>query len=420
MTEGVRVAVTGIGLVTALGAGKDANWTAMASGRSGARLIDRFASAGYRTRIAATVAPEIAEAPAPFQLSEALAQLALAEALDESGHVGAPFPGRLAAAVPPSYLGWDSRAALRTAAAANGPPDEPALLEAARHPGFAPLNARVRGGRMAEHLADAIGAAGAPIAVNTACSSGATAIQLAAGAIRRGEAQAAVALGTDGSVTPELLVRFGLLAALSRRNDAPEAASRPFDAGRDGFVPGEGAAALVLEPLATARARGARVLGCVAGWGETVDGHHRTRSDPSGTPAADAMRRAIADAGLSPEDIDYVNAHGTSTPENDRMEALSCKHVFGPRVATLPVSATKSMTGHCLSAAGAIEAAACLLMLQHQTILPTINCDEQDPEIVLDPVVDGPRPARLRHILSNSFGFGGQNVCLVFAGPDVA
>ncbi len=267
-------------------------------------------------------------------------------------------------------------------------------------------------GTVADRLADRFATKGSPISLSTACSSGATAIQLGVEAIRRGEMDAALCIGTDGSVNPESLIRFSLLSALSTQNDPPEAASKPFSKNRDGFVMGEGAAALVLESAESARARGATILGYVLGCGEKGDGFHRTRSSPDGAPVIAAMRAALDDAGLGPEAIDHVNAHGTSTPENDKMEALGCSAVFGERVARLPISSNKSMIGHTLTAAGAIEAVVSLLTIRHGRIPPTINYAVPDPALMLD-VVDKTRDVRVSRVLSNSFGFGGQNTCLV-------
>ncbi|GMG83287.1 beta-ketoacyl-ACP synthase [Paralimibaculum aggregatum] len=415
--SGREVVVTGIGIVTALGIGAADNWAAMREGRSGARMLTRFPVEGQRTQFAAAVPLAGTEGQRPGDLAEHYGALAIEEALAESGLGGSAFPGPLVIGLPPIFLDWPDRLAL--AAGAEMPAGgDTALLAVAGQPGFRPLYGRIRSHHVAARLADRFAIRDMPVVLSTACSSGATAIQTAAEAITRGDCEAAIAGGADASLSPEMLTRFSLLAALSRRNDSPETASRPFDVDRDGFVPGEGAGALVLESRAAAEARGARILGRIAGWGETTDGHHRTRSDPSGMPAATAMRAAIARAGLAPDDIDYVNAHGTSTPENDKMEALSCGLVFGERMPRLPVSSTKSMIGHTLSAAGAIEAVAVLMMLREQVILPTINIETQDPEIALDPVAEGARPARLRHVLSNSFGFGGQNACLVLsAGP---
>jgi 3-oxoacyl-[acyl-carrier-protein] synthase II len=226
--------------------------------------------------------------------------------------------------------------------------------------------------------------------------------------------EAALCIGTDGSVNPESLVRFSLLSALSTQNEPPEGAAKPFSKNRDGFVMGEGAAALVLESAETARARGAAILGYVLGCGEKGDGFHRTRSSPDGGPIIAAIREAIDDAGLSPDDIDTVNAHGTGTPENDKMEALGCTAVLGDRMRTVPIASNKSMIGHTLTAAGAVEAVISLLTIAHGRIPPTINHRVPDPAIPLDVVPNEARDMPVARVLSNSFGFGGQNACLVF------
>jgi 3-oxoacyl-[acyl-carrier-protein] synthase II len=268
---------------------------------------------------------------------------------------------------------------------------------------------------IADRLADRFGATGLPITLSTACASGATAIQLGVEAIRRGEAQRALSIGADGSATAEALIRFSLLSALSTSNDAPEKASKPFSKDRDGFVLAEGSAALVLESLESATARGATVLGIIQGCGEKADDFHRTRSKPDGSPAIAAVRAALADAGLGEDGIDYINAHGTSTPENDKMEHMSLSTVFGEHINRIPISSNKSMIGHTLSAAGAIEAAFSLMTMREGVIPPTINYDNPDPAIALDVVPNVKREASVRTVLSNSFGFGGQNTCLVMA-----
>jgi 3-oxoacyl-[acyl-carrier-protein] synthase II len=270
-------------------------------------------------------------------------------------------------------------------------------------------------GSVAGRLADRFGTKGLPITLSTACASGATAIQLGIEAIRRGEADRALSIGTDGSATAEALIRFSLLSALSTRNDEPEKASRPFSKDRDGFVLAEGSATLVLESLESARARGAEILGVLRGCGEKADDFHRTRSKPDGSPAIAAVRAALADSGLDETGIDYVNAHGTSTPENDKMEHLSLSTVFGERMRSIPISSNKSMIGHTLSAAGAVEAAFSFLTMREGVIPPTINYDNPDPAIDLDVVPNVKRPVDVKAVLSNSFGFGGQNACLVMA-----
>lgn len=410
------VAVTGIGIVTPLAWGREANWDALRAGTSGISRIRRFPIDKLRTTIAGTVelpeeaaggpvasSPERVERMAAAAVEEALAQAAL-------GEPGA-FPGPLMVGMPPVEYEWPQRFEL--ARKANGNGSYRAATEVAS--GRSDLYETFMFGGVGERLAARFGTTGAPIALTTACATGASAIQMAVEAIQRGEADAAIALGADGSVQPEAVIRFSLLSALTARNDDPEKASRPFEKTRDGFVMSEGAAALVLESLEHATARGATVLGLLAGCGERADSFHRTRSNPDGHAIIGAMRNAIADAGLQPADIGYVNAHGTGTPENDKMETLGMRAVFGE--APPPISSNKSMIGHTLSAAGAIEAAFSLLSIRDQVLPPTINHNEPDPAITLDVVPNVARPVSgLRHVLSNSFGFGGQNVCLVVSG----
>jgi 3-oxoacyl-[acyl-carrier-protein] synthase II len=264
-------------------------------------------------------------------------------------------------------------------------------------------------------LAELIGASGAPIAVNTACATGATAIQLATEIIRRREADIAIAVAADASIVPDTIVRFSLLAALSMSNDPPGKAAKPFSLDRDGFVLGEGAAALVLESRHSALARGRAPLGFVAGVGESADTYHLTRSSPDAWAIIEAMRAALSDASIEPDEIDHINAHGTGTPENDRMEYLAVKALFHDRASCLPISSNKSMIGHTMSAAGAVEAVVSVLAMQNGVIPPTINYQNPDPELVLDVVPNAARVCEIRHVLSNSFGFGGQNVSLVLS-----
>jgi 3-oxoacyl-[acyl-carrier-protein] synthase II len=407
------VAVTGIGIVTPLGWGREESWAALKAGTSGISRIRRFPVDKLRTTIAGTVelpeeaagGPVVSAAARVERMAEAAVTEALAQA--KLGDDGA-FPGPLMLGMPPVEMEWPQRFEL--ARQANGSGAYPAITERAL--GRRDIYETFLFGGVGERLAARFGTTGAPIALTTACATGASAIQMAVEAIQRGESDAAIALGTDGSVQPEAVIRFSLLSALTARNADPEKASRPFEKARDGFVMSEGAAALILESLERATARGAEVLGIIAGCGERADSFHRTRSNPDGSAIIGAMRNAIADAGLSPEDIGYVNAHGTSTPENDKMETLGMRAVFGE--APPPISSNKSMIGHTLSAAGALEAAFSLLTIRDQVLPPTINHDEPDPTIALDVVPNVARPVEgLRHVLSNSFGFGGQNVCLV-------
>jgi 3-oxoacyl-[acyl-carrier-protein] synthase II len=408
------VAVTGMGVVTSLGQGREDNWAALTAGRSGIHAIDRFPTEGLRTKIAGTVDfIEVEPFCAPM-LSERLAMLTAEEAIEQSGAgTRGDFPGPLFIAVPPVEIEWPQREALAEASGQNDGVTYPDLLKAASSGRFKPWHDLFLFGTVADRVADRFGTKGSPISLSTACSSGATAIQLGVEAIRRGETQAALCIGTDGSVHAEALIRFSLLSALSTQNDPPEGAAKPFSKNRDGFVMGEGGAAVVLEDVEAARARGATILGYVLGCGERGDGFHRTRSSPDGAPIVAAIREAIADAGLTPDDIDYVNAHGTGTPENDKMESMGCMAVIGERMKEVPISSNKSMIGHTLTAAGAVEAVMSLLTIRHGRIPPTINYRVPDPAIPLDVVPNEARDAEIGVVLSNSFGFGGQNTCLI-------
>ena len=405
------VVVTGLGVVTSLGAGKTDNWAKLTAGESGIRTITRFPTEGLRTRIAGTI-DFLSPMPSNADLTESFAGLAAEEAIAESGiGTAGDFPGPLFVAVPPIELEWPQRIEVAAKSGANDRIGYSDLLRAC--PDFPAYHERFLIGSVAEHIADRFGTKGSPISLSTACASGASAIQLGVEAIRRGETDAALCIGTDGSINPEAVIRFSLLSALSTSNDNPQGAARPFAKNRDGFVMAEGAAALVLESYEAAKARGARILGALEGCGEMADAFHRTRSSPDGKPIIGCMANAIKDAGLTPDDVDYVNAHGTGTPENDKMEHLGVSAVFGERMKSVPISSNKSMIGHTLSAAGAVEAVFSLLTLQHQRILPTINYNVPDPAIPLDVVPNTARDARVRHAISNSFGFGGQNVSLV-------
>jgi 3-oxoacyl-[acyl-carrier-protein] synthase II len=345
-------------------------------------------------------------------LCERLGEVAAQEAIEQAG-IGrkGDFPGPLFLAVAPVEIEWTQRRALAKASGANDAISYDELLRTS--PQFEAFYERFKFDSVADKLAETFGTKGSPISLSTACASGATAIQLGVEAIRRGETDAALCIGTDGSVTQESLIRFSLLSALSMSNDMPQGAAKPFSKNRDGFVMAEGAGALVLESLEAATARGAKILGVIEGCGEMADSFHRTRSSPDGKPIIGCIRNALADAGLSPEDIDYINPHGTGTPENDKMEYLGASAVFGERSKSIPTSSNKSMIGHTLSAAGAVEAVISLLTLEHQRLPPTINYNVPDPTLPLDVVPNVARDAKVRHALSNSFGFGGQNVSLV-------
>ena len=412
------VVVTGYGVVTSLGAGKDDNWKKLTAGQSGIRAITRFATDGLKTRIAGTVdfVPIAPSVNAP-ELSQRLAELAAEEAIAQS-RIGTPgdFPGPLFMAVAPVEIEWQQRHELAVASGANDALTYNDLTRVSETGRFHNYYERFLFGSVADGIAERFGTKGSPISLSTACASGASAIQLGVEAIRRGETEAALCIGTDGSVNAESLVRFSLLSALSTSNDPPQAASKPFSKNRDGFVMAEGAGVLVLESLESAKARGAKILGVIEGCGEMADSFHRTRTSPDGRPTIGCMRNAIADAGLTPEDIDYINPHGTGTPENDKMECLSVAAVFGERAKGIPMSSNKSMIGHTLSAAGAVETVISLLTLEHQRLPPTINYLVPDPSLPFDVVANSARDARVTYVLSNSFGFGGQNVSLVIGG----
>lgn len=408
------IAVTGMGVITSLGQGLEDNWAKLTGGISGIHKITRFPTEGLNTRISGTV--DFIELPAvnAVDRSYAMARETTIEALAQAGLSG-DFGGPLFLAAPPVEPEWSDRfrvvercppgenqghAYNRLTAAMRANPD-PVFMEA------------IQFGSISERLSDRFGTRGLPVTLSTACASGATAIQLGVEAIRQGRTERALTVATDGSVGAEALIRFALLSALSTQNDPPEKASKPFSKDRDGFVIAEGAATLVLESLESAVARGAKVLGIMKGCGEKADHFHRTRSSPDGGPAIATIRAALEDAGLSESQVGYINAHGTSTPENDKMEYGAMLAVFGDALKGIPVSSNKSMIGHTLTAAGAVEAVFSIQTMLTGTLPPTINYVNPDPAIELDVVPNVKRDAQVSAVLSNSFGFGGQNASLV-------
>ncbi|WP_417416912.1 beta-ketoacyl-ACP synthase [Hoeflea sp.] len=410
------VAVTGMGVVSSLGQGVEDNWQALTAGKSGIHPITRFPSEGLSTRICGTVDFINVPVANTVERSFAFARETTIEALAQAG-ISGDFDGPLFLAAPPIEPEWSARFDLGdrvTPEQMTGNAYEQflAVLRDKADPAY---HEAILFGSISERLADRFGTRGLPVTLSTACASGATAIQLGVEAIRQGRTQRALSVATDGSVSAEALIRFSLLSALSTNNDRPEKASRPFTKDRDGFVIAEGAATLVLESLEAAVARGAKVLGVISGCGEKADDFHRTRSSPGGAPAIATIHAALEDAGLSADEIGYVNAHGTSTPENDKMEYLALSTVFGERMADVPVSSNKSMIGHTLTAAGAVEAVFSLLTISTGILPPTINYDTPDPTIPLDVVPNVKRDASVTSVLSNSFGFGGQNACLVMS-----
>jgi 3-oxoacyl-[acyl-carrier-protein] synthase II len=405
-----RVVITGLGLITPLGQGKDALWEGLTLPRRVVRSLSPASTpSGYSTRIAAEVkefdptqfmdrkdarraARFIQFAIGATHLALQDAQLAITDANREQ--IGVLIGSGIGGI---DYMDSQVRLLDRY-----GPdrisPFLPAMMIADMASGMVSIHFGIKGPNLC---------------AVTACSTGADAIGLATRLIQYGDAEVMLAGGTEAAIEPIGLAGFCAARAMSTRNDDPEHASRPFDAERDGFVMGEGAGVLVLESLEHAQARGARVYAEVLGYGMTADAYHITQPDPDGDGAMRAMRKAIDDAGLQPTDIDYINAHGTSTRYNDAKETLAIKRLFGEHAYRVPVSSTKSVTGHLLGAAGAVETAICVLALQHQTIPPTINYEYPDPECDLDYVPNQARPAQLRYVMTNSFGFGGHNSVLV-------
>jgi 3-oxoacyl-[acyl-carrier-protein] synthase II len=410
------VAVTGIGMISSLGRGVDDSWAGLIAGRSGVRRISRFPTENMRTTIAGAIDYLWQDGDTAMDITMRAGILAAEEAIADA-HIGTPgdFPGPLFAALPPAEMEWPYRESLYNGAPSEGGDAYDRMIAAARRKNDDYGFRHSLLGFIAEGIAEKIGTRGAPISLTTACASGATAIQLGVEAIRRGDTEAAISIGADCSVNPEMMIRFGLLSALSGTNDPPEGVSRPFSRDRDGFVIAEGAAALVLEDYDAARARGAAIHAIVRGIGEKADDFHRTRSRPDGSAIIGAIRTTVEDAGLAPDAIDYINAHGTGTPENDKMEAMSLEAVFGERIHKLPISSNKSMIGHTLTAAGAIEAIFSIRTMEESLIPPTINYRIPDPAIDLDVVPNVARGAHVGTVLSNSFGFGGQNACLVLS-----
>ncbi len=404
-----RVAVTGMGLLTSLASGPAANWRKLVDGRSGVRGITRFPINQLRTTFAATVEfMDEAETCSCAHRTRLMLNQVVAEAIDQAGTKAkgddAVREVQVFIAVPGGETQWMDRLRLRFPKSNDGAPDRALLVKQLYRDGETE--------QVHVDIDRLYGFRRRPTIVSTACASGATAIQLAVEAIRCGAATTALAAAADSTVSPEGLIRFSLLSALSRRNDAPAEASRPFDRDRDGFVLGEGAAALMLEDEAQARKRGATILGFIRGCGDATDNYHRTRSDPSGELIRECITRALVDGNVAPEEIGAVNAHGTSTPENDKMEALGLRLALGEVARDIPVTSNKSMIGHTLSAAGLVEAAISLLSLHEQVLTPNINLQQLDDSLDLRVPVEA-QAINAKFMLSNSFGFGGQNVSLI-------
>jgi len=404
-----RVVVTGLGAVTPLGLDVPTTWAALCAGRSGIGRITLFDPSPFAVQIAGEVkgfdplryidAKEARRLDRNVQFAVAAAQEAVRDAGLEIGEAPEEVGVIIGSAVGGIKTLLDAQKTLEE----KGP---------ARVSPFCLQN--LIPDTASGQVAIVLGAKGPNMAVVSACATGGHAIGEAAETIRRGDARAVIAGGTEAALVPVVLAGFTVMRALAMDNECPERACRPFDRTRQGFVMAEGCAILVLEDYEYARARGARIYAEVIGYGSTNDAYHLAAPAENGEGAARAMAMALRKAGLRPEEVDYINAHGTGTPLNDKFETAAIKTVFGAHAYRLAVSSTKSMTGHMMGAAGAVEAMVCVLALRDQIIPPTINYRYPDPDCDLDYVPNQARPARLRVALSNSLGLGGHNACLIF------
>jgi 3-oxoacyl-[acyl-carrier-protein] synthase II len=406
-----RVAVTGIGLVSPVGVGNEANWEALLAGKNGVGPITRFDPSPFTCRIAAEVKgfdPSLFIPKKEIKKMDTFIHYAMGAAHFAMEDSGLPVTDENR-----------ERVAVIVGSGIGGLP----LIERTQREFVESGNsARVISpffitglivNEAAGNISIKYGMKGPNLATVTACTTGAHAVGEAYRKIQYGEADAAIAGGTESVITPLAVGGFDVMRALSRRNDAPEKASRPWDKGRDGFVIGEGAGLVVLEEMEAAKKRGAKIYCELVGYGMSGDAYHIAAPSEDGDGPARVMRNALEDAGLNSDQIDYINAHGTSTPAGDRVETMAVKFVFGDHARKLAVSSTKSMTGHLLGAAGGLETAICALAVRDQVMPPTINYEEPDPECDLDYVPNEARRGRVEYALSNSFGFGGTNGCLI-------
>jgi 3-oxoacyl-[acyl-carrier-protein] synthase II len=404
-----RVVITGIGLVSALGIGTEATWNALLAGTSGVGRVTKFDVSNFAAQIAAEVRgfdplqfvdkKDVKKMDVFIQYAIAAAQFAM----DDSGLPITPANATNVGVFIGSGIGGFSTIERE---------HETLLQSGPRRisPFFIPaMIINLASGQVSIRF----GAKGPNLATCTACSASAHAVGESYEIIKRGDADAMIAGGSEAAITPMSIGGFAALRALSTRNDEPHRASRPFDTDRDGFVICEGAGVVIMEELESARRRGARIYAEVAGYGSSGDAFHITAPSEDGDGGARAMQMAVRKAGIDPSEVDYINAHGTSTPFNDRLETMAIKTTFGEHARKLAVSSTKSMTGHLLGAAGGLEAGITALALHHQVAPPTINLDCADPDCDLDYVPKTKRALPMRYALSNSFGFGGTNVALL-------
>ncbi|MCS6861062.1 MAG: beta-ketoacyl-ACP synthase II [Abditibacteriales bacterium] len=404
-----RIVITGMGAVTPIGIGCEEFWTAAKEGRSGVGRITSFDPSQHAAQIAAEVRdfdPSQFMDKKETRRMDRFAQFAVAAArmaLEDAGLTITPANRDRIGVYIGSGIGgintWESEVAVLLQ---RGPGRVSPFMVPMMIPDMA-----------ASQVSITFGARGPNAAEVAACASASYAIAHAAAVIQRGEADIMITGGSEAAITPLMVAGFANMRALSRRNDDPAKASRPFDAQRDGFVIGEGAGILILESLASAQKRGAKIYAELAGCGLTSDACHITAMDESAEGATRAMRHALHVAGLTPAEVDYINAHGTSTEMNDKTETLAIKQALGEYAFKVPISSTKSEIGHLLGASGAVELIATILAIRDQVLPPTINYETPDPDCDLDYVPNVARPARIEVALSNSFGFGGHNACLV-------
>jgi 3-oxoacyl-[acyl-carrier-protein] synthase II len=409
-----RVVVTGVGAISALGTGTEKNWSALMAGKSGIDRITRFDASDLPSQIAGEVKdfkPEDFFDKKEIKKMDTFIQYGLAAselAMQDSGlQITEENAERVGVVVGAGLGGLPAIEKYHDAMVKGGYKKVT--------PFFIPM---VIINLAPGHISIRFGAKGPNISTVTACASGTHSIGDAYHMIKRGDADAMIAGGAESTITPLAIAGFNVMKALSTRNDDPTAASRPFEKNRDGFIMAEGAGIVVLEEYESARKRGAKIYAEVAGYGLTGDAHHITAPGPDGEGAARCMKMALKNAGLNPEKVDYINAHGTSTPFNDLYETMAIKSVFGDHAKKLMVSSTKSMTGHPLGAAGGIEAVFSLLAMDRSEVPPTINYHEPDPECDLDYVPNQGRQKKVRVALSNSLGFGGTNGTLIFKKVD--
>jgi 3-oxoacyl-[acyl-carrier-protein] synthase II len=402
--------VTGVGLVSPLGIGTEANWEALCAGKSGIGPITRFDAAQFSARIAGEVKhfdplrfidkKDVKKMDVFIQLAIAASQFAM----DDSGLRVTPELATRVGVYIASGIGGFSTIEREHKALIEGGPRKIS-------PFFIPSTIiNLAAGQVSIRY----GAKGPNSATCTACSASAHAIGDSFEIIRRDDADVMIAGGSESAITPMGVGGFAAMRALSTRNDEPERASRPFDKDRDGFIMGEGAGVIILEELEFARRRGAPIIAELVGYGMSADAFHITAPSEDGDGGMRVMQAALKSGGIRPEQVDYINAHGTSTPFNDKLETLAIKRLFGEHAAKLQISSTKSMTGHLLGAAGGVEAGITALAIKHQMIPPTINYETPDPECDLDYVPNVKRAAKIEYALSNSFGFGGTNGALLF------